>query len=117
MSDQSKFKETLRKLGHLISGVVILLKGYSKFEEHHEGIGVVLFLLGIAFILFAIFHEKISWIKKHEPLLFWLEGLAIAFVSYSYFADGKIAIPFLYAFASVMYFIVGMYFHKYREAH
>ncbi len=117
MNDRNKLKERLKKLGHLISGLVIILKGYSKFEDQHAEIGIVLILLGILFVSFAVFHEKISWIKKHEPWLMWLEGLALAFVSYSYFSVGKFAIPLIYAFSSALYFIVGVYFYKYREAH
>ncbi len=117
MTEPSRLKQNLRKLGHLISGLVIILKGYSKFEDHHPEIGIVLILLGILFVSFAIFHEKISWIKKHEPWLLWLEGLALALVSYSYFSAGKVAIPLIYAFSSALYFIVGGYFYNYREAH
>jgi len=117
MSDGSKLKTRLKIFGHLISGFVIILKGYSKFEDHHETIGVVLILLGLLFASFAVFHEKIPWIKKHEPWLLWLEGFALALVSYSYFSAGKFALPICYLLCSLTYFIVGGYFYKYREAH
>jgi predicted Na+-dependent transporter len=115
--DREKLKEVLRKFGHLISGLVIILKGYTKFEEHHAEIGIPLILLGLLFASFAVFHQKISWIKEHEPWLLWLEGLALALVAYSYFSAGKQALPFVYAICAAVYFIMGGYFYRHREAH
>lgn len=117
MENRSKLKSKLKIAGHLISGFVIILKGYSKFEDHHQAAGAVLIALGLLFASFAIFHEKITWIKKHEPWLLWLEGIALLIVSYSYFSDGKMALPLCYFLCSVAYFIVGGYFYKFREAH
>ena len=117
MSDGSEFKKRLKIIGHLISGFVIIVKGYSKFEDHHETIGIILILLGLLFASFAVFHEKFTWIKKHEPWLLWLEGFSLALVSYAYFSAGKFALPICYLLCSLAYFVVGGYFYKYREAH
>jgi hypothetical protein len=110
-------RRKLQKLGHLISGFVIVLKGYTKIEEHHAETGVPLILLGLVFASLAVFHDRISWIRKHEPWLLWLEGFALALVAYSYFSGGKTALPFVYALCSAVYFIMGGYFYKYGEAH
>ena len=88
-------KASLKKIGHVISGLVVIIKGYDKFENHHPEVGILLILLGLIFVSFAVFHHRISWIAKHEPWLLWLEGLALAIVSYSYFAAGKFALPFV----------------------
>ncbi len=116
MSEQNPFKNRLRKIGHLVSGFVIILKGYSKIEELHPEIGGVLIVLGILFISFGLFHEKISWIKRHEAWLLWLEAAAIALVAYSYFSAGKVGLPITYTVAAAVYFVVGIYSYKYREA-
>jgi predicted Na+-dependent transporter len=116
MNEIDPFKTTLRKVGHLVSGFVIFLKGYSKVEEAHLPIGLALILLGVLFASFGFFHEKISWIKRHEAWLMWLESLAIALVAYSYFSAGKVGLPITYAIASLVYLVVGIYTYKYREA-
>ena len=110
-------KASLKKIGHVISGLVVIIKGYDKFENHHPEVGILLILLGLIFVSFAVFHHRISWIAKHEPWLLWLEGLALAIVSYSYFAAGKFALPICYALCSLAYFMVGGYFYKYKGAH
>jgi hypothetical protein len=115
LSDQKK--TILKKVSHLISGLVVALKGYDKIEDHHDEVGAFLILLGLLFISFALFHEKISWIRKHEPWLLWMEGVALAVVSYSYFSMGKVALPLCYAISSVLYFMVGVYFYKFKEGH
>lgn len=115
--DREKLKERLKKIGHLVSGFVIVLKGYTKIEEQKLELGIVLVLLGLLFASFAVFHEKISWIRKHEPWLLWLEGAALALVAYSYFSAGKGALPIVYALCSAVYFIMGGYFYKHHEAH
>lgn len=117
MSDENGWRKTLGKLGHIITGLVIILKGYTKFEDHDVLLGIILTAIGFVFVSFSIFHEKIKWIKKHESWLFWLDSLAIGIVAYSYFSHGKVAIPILYAFSSIMLFSVGIYFYKYRDSH
>lgn len=107
----------LQKLGHLITGAVIVLKGFTKIEEHHAETGIPLILLGLAFASLTVFHDRISWIRKHEPWLMWLEGVALALIAYSYFSGGKTALPFVYALCSAVYFILGGYFYKRGEAH
>lgn len=118
MSDKRGFREIAHKIGHIIAGVVILLKAYSKYEEHHTEIAVAIAILGLFFIAIAVFHAKIHWIKRHESWLFWLESLVLFIVSYSYYSAGKFAIPLIYFASAIAYLVVGFIFLKRKqEAH
>lgn len=113
MSDKQGFRGRLARFGHLIAGLVIVLKGVSKIEHHQNWTGAILILIGIVFGLFTIFHEKLSWIKRYEAVLLWVEALALAIVAYSYFYEGKTLLPVAYAFCVIAYAAVG--FYRYRH--
>ena len=116
MSNHSGRKEILKKIAHFIGGFVIFVKGYDKFAEHHSPVGVALMVLGVIFIVFALFHSKFPWIEKHEAWLLWLESFALALVTYYYFSEGKFALPFVYALCTIAYFVVGITRYR-RESH
>lgn len=117
MSETKSRKEIVRKFGHLLGGFVIFLKGYDKFIEHHSPIGILLMILGVIFAAFALFHHKFPWIEKHEAWLLWLEAIALALVTYYYFADGRFALPIVYALCSICYFIVGFVRYRQQKSH
>lgn len=113
MSEKSRRKEIFKKLAHLIGGFVIFVKGFDKFTEHDSLIGIFLMLLGVIFVAFAFFHHKLPWFEKHEAWLLWLESLALGLITYFYFAEGKVALPFVYALCTIAYLVVGA--NRYRS--
>jgi predicted Na+-dependent transporter len=118
MGEKTGVREKLARYAHALTGFVIVMKGVGKIEHHQNGVGAVLIAIGIGFALFSFFHEKISFIKRHEAVLLWIEAVVLALVAFSYFAEGKKALPSAYVLCCVIYIIVGFYrFYRPKHTH
>lgn len=118
MSDNASVRAKLARYAHLLAGVVIVFKGVGKIEHHQNGTGVILLAIGVVFMLFAFFHEKIPFIKRHEAVLLWIEAAVLAIIAFSYFSEGKTALPLAYAVLTVAYIAVGFFrYRKPKHAH
>jgi len=106
----------LAQLGHVLAGVVILLKS-SIVGEHHPALGRVFLVLGIVFILVALFHHKI---EEKLPLvaercLFVLESLALGIVAFEMTAEHKQYLQYAYGFASLVYLVLAAALPRIRQ--
>lgn len=113
----TKNRQLLQKLGHYLTGIIIIMKGIEKAEHFHEHpfIPIFLFVIG-AFIIFATFkhHYFEKHIKEFKSLLFFCEGVALALVTYYYFSEGKKLLPSVYAAVSIAYFVMSVVFYRRR---
>src|SRR4051794_35782158 len=95
------YKSRLEQVGHVIAGLLILLKS-SLVGEHHPLLGWILFCLGALFILVAIFHHKLEakLPLTGERMLFLLESFALFVVAYEMVAEHKHYLQYAYGFAA-----------------
>lgn len=111
--------ETMEMIAHLCVGLSILMKGIDKFEHHHTLIGLLLVLAALIAIVFSIYHKKIEFNLGHiKYYIFGIEGVAMAFVGYSYYQDGSHLLHYAYYLVSILFFIaipVTYYVQKSRK--
>ncbi|MBK7104635.1 MAG: hypothetical protein IPH62_05075 [Ignavibacteriae bacterium] len=102
-----KNKSKIEKFSHIISGIIVLLSAFDKYESQNPNY-IFFALAGLIFIQVAIFNDKISkkfpWINN---TFIFLEGLVSILIAWDYFKIGKKALPFTYLFAGLIQFIVG----------
>jgi len=94
--------EKLKRLPHIISGVVILMHCLERFETGHST--AYLFLVaGIVFLGIAFFHHRIAQKLPWIDTVFYIIEAVLAFViAYEYHEAGKTALPFIYVFAGLL---------------
>jgi hypothetical protein len=114
----STHRERVQQIAHILAGVLILLKSRI-VGEHHPAIGTILIILGITFILVALFHHRIERVigLKGESFLFLLEALAVSVVAYEMTAEHKHYLQYAYALAAVMYVIAAIMFPLRHRSH
>ncbi|MFT3910915.1 MAG: hypothetical protein QM737_15965 [Ferruginibacter sp.] len=106
-------KEKRRRIAHIISGIVILVHAYEKYEGKHHS---YLFFApaGIVFLIIALFHplieRKFPWV---DGVFFVIEGLLSVIVAWEFFHAGKKALPYCYVALAVFQFF--MAFRKTRK--
>ena len=95
-------KEKLRRIPHIISGFLILLHGYERYDGGHHTYPVF-FIAGTIFLAVATWHH--SLLKKFlfiDVLFFFIEALLGIVIALEYFEQGKKGLPFVYLFASLL---------------
>lgn len=109
----------MEMIAHLCVGLSILMKGIDKFEHNHFLVGSILVITGAVAFIFSIYNKKIeSALGEIKYYIFGIEGIAMAFVGYSYYKDGSNLIHYAYFLVSILFFIaipVVYYIHKLRE--
>ena len=95
-------KNKLKKIAHFISGAVILLHGYERWETGHDTYPIFI-TAGILFLIVAIFHHKLSqrfrWI---DGVFFMIESALSFVIAFEYFHVGKKALPFVWVMAGLL---------------
>jgi len=100
-NDMQTKKEKLKKMPHIISGVLILLHGLERFDSGNGDYPVFL-LAGIVFLGVALFHKKISRPFPTADVIFYaVEGLLSFLVAYEYWCAGKRGLPIAYIVAGI----------------
>lgn len=108
-------KERLQRIGHVLAGIVILLHGYTAFEDHHQSWWVFI-LLGTCFIAVALFHHRIKQrYKAVDGLLFMIEGISLAIIANDYHHAGKQYLPVVYALCAGTYVCLSLYTTLYKN--
>jgi len=95
-------KEKLKKVTHILAGVIILIHAFEKYESEH-GSYIYFVIGGILFLSIAIFHHqlklKFPWI---DNCFFIIEAISSLIIAYDYFHMGKSGLPIAYLFAGVL---------------
>lgn len=95
-------KEKLKRIPHILAGIIILLHGYEKLDEGH-GPYLFYFFAGTIFLSIAIFHHKLSHRFAYvDTIFFIIEGILSFIVAAEYFEAGKSGLPWAYLVAGVM---------------
>jgi len=108
-------RSRLEPFGHVLAGFLILLKS-TVVGEHHPALGVLLFVLGVLFLVIAIFHHQLNtkFSMVAHRLLFLLESFALWIVVYELIAEHKHYLQYAYSFAALMYLLLAILFPKLR---
>lgn len=106
-------KEKIARFGHILSGIIILLHGYEKYE-HHQSLYIYFIVFGIIFLSISFLHHKFEQLHSYIDSLFAvIESIVIAIIAAEYFHEEKTALASTYTFASFMYlFAAFMQFKK-----
>lgn len=101
-----KNKEKRKRVVHIVSGVVILIHAYEKWESGHHSY-VYFTLAGLVFLTIALLHPLIErrapWV---DGVFFVIEGILSLIVAADFFYMGKKALPFTYLLLAVFQFVV-----------
>jgi len=94
-------KEKLKRIPHLISGFIILLHAYERYEEGYHN--YVFFLVaGLVFLTVAIFHHPLAHKFKFIDVLFYsIEGALSFLIGWEYLEAGKKTLPYGFFIASL----------------
>lgn len=109
-------KEKLRKIPHFISGVIILLHSFERFETGHQSY-IIFLICGIVFLSLAIFHHKIASKFPLADLVFYaIEAMLSLVIAYEFYSAGKQGLPFMYiAAATLQLLAVFMFFRRPKQ--
>jgi drug/metabolite transporter (DMT)-like permease len=98
-------KHVLHSLHHLLTGLMLVLKGSDKIS-HHSIIGSVILVFGL--LILGFFFYSIAGKKQGsspEVMVLWFEAIVCLFTAYIFFTEGKRFLPYVMAAASVGFFI------------
>lgn len=106
-------KHKYSTIAHLLTGFVLVLKGYTKITDHYPFTGSI--ILGLGLIIFAfVAYERRQ--KKHNPKLqmiaHFFEGMALLFTTYVYIDEGKNYLPYATAAAAIVLFVTVYILYK-----
>jgi hypothetical protein len=108
-------KSKLKKIAHFISGTVILLHGYERWETGHSTYPIFI-TAGIVFLLVALFHHKLllrfRWI---DGVFFMIESSLSFVISFEYFHAGKKALPILWLVAGLLQMAMSIVYSSRRH--
>jgi hypothetical protein len=109
-------KEKFKKIPHIISGVIILLHAFERFESGHSTY-IIFLLAGIVFLSIAWFHKVLTSKFPLIDILFYIIESILSFViAYEYFSAGKKGLPYMYLVAAIMQlFACFMFFSKNKK--
>ncbi|QCR21143.1 hypothetical protein [Pontibacter sp. SGAir0037] len=103
---------------HLLTALVLLLKGADKISHSHFISGSLLLLLAFM-ILALVFLEKrlhLSHIRVKQ-ICFLVESLALSIISIVFFQEGRHYLPYVFGACALTYLIVAIVsFAKAKEA-
>lgn len=105
--------EKRRRIPHIISGIIIILHAYERYEEGHNNFFIFL-IAGLIFLSVAIFHHSLVHKFPNIDFVFYaIEGLLAFIVAYEFIDKGEKLIPALYIVAGLLHLIVIIYlFYK-----
>lgn len=101
-------KNRLRRAAHVLSGAIILLHGYERFDHGHAT-GWVFAVAGLVFLSVAFFHERLARRWPRVDMLFFLIESGLSFVVMAeLFHAGKRGLPYMYLFAGIMQIVAAV---------
>ena len=98
-------KKLLHSIHHLLIGIALILKGFSKFA-HHQVLGGLILCFGLIILSYFIYLS----IKQMESrtmhiLIHLFEGFASLFTAYIFFVEGKKYLQYGFLLAAIGFFI------------
>jgi energy-coupling factor transporter transmembrane protein EcfT len=99
-------KQLVHSIHHLMTGLVLILKGIDKISHHHALLGGLILLFGLiilSFFVYTVSHKKHS--EKLELVVHWFEALVSLFIAYILFKEGKNLLPYVFLLAALGFFI------------
>ncbi len=113
LSKSLERKEKLKKISHILAGVIILFHAYEKYESGH-GSYIFFVIAGVLFLSIASFHHqlklKFPWV---DNCFFVIEATLSLIIAYDYFHMGKVGLPIMYLIAG-LFQICAIYFFSRR---
>lgn len=101
-----KNKETRNRALHIVSGFIILIHAYEKYESGHHSY-VYFAAAGLVFLTIALLHpvieRKLPWV---DGAFFIIEALLSLIVAADYFHMGKKGLPVCYLLVACFQFFV-----------
>ena len=101
-----KNKEKRKRVVHIVSGIIILIHAYEKWEAGHHSYAYFT-IAGLIFLTVALLHPLIErrapWV---DGVFFVIEGILSLIVAADYFHMGKKALPYTYLLLAVFQFVV-----------
>lgn len=99
-----KNKDLRQRLIHMVSGLIILIHAYEKYESVHAS-HVFFAIAGLLFLTIALLHpiieKKVPWV---DGVFFFIEGVLSLIVAYDFFHMGKKGLPYAYILAGLLQF-------------
>ena len=106
-------REKGKIMAHVLAGVVIILKGYAKWEDNHALVGGFFIILGLLLVSAVLWHHRVSrWIKNFDVFMFAIEALVLGLIAYNYYQEGKKGLPWAYGLSSLIYLILIVVFYR-----
>ena len=101
-----KNKEKKEKFAHILTGVIILVHAYEKFDEGRDSF-IYFLTAGIIFLSIAIFHHRLVR-RFHfiDGVFFVIESCLYAVIAAEYFNAGKKGLPWCYVATAIIYLFV-----------
>ena len=110
-------REKGRQIAHALAGVVSFIKGIDKWEQDHAGIGLFFLVIGVLLFVATLLHYRLAHrIKSFDSFVAGVEAVVMGLIAYSYFHDGKKALPFVYTAVSIAYVVLTIWFYR-RDSH
>lgn len=94
---------------HLLTVLVLLLKGYDKIEHHQFVSGGILVALGVSVLVLTFFSDFFSLSHQAaKTVCYFIEFVALSIIAFSFFTEGKQFLPYAFAFSALLYLIVAV---------
>ena len=112
-----KNQEKRKRIAHIVSGFIILIHAYEKYESGHHSF-IYFTIAGLVFLAVALLHPLIErrapWV---DGVFFVIEGILSLIVAADYFHLGKKALPYCYLLVAVFQFVIAFVRSKKGIAH
>jgi hypothetical protein len=110
-------KHLLHTIHHLLTGGVLVIKGFDKVG-HHPFLGGLMLLFGVLILSFFVYTQVKKHLSYHfELMVRWFEALVALFVAYIFFTEGKQWLPYVFILAAIGFFISIYVLHKQKARH
>lgn len=101
----------LQALGHYLTAVVFLLKGFSKLDHPQGYWGFIAFcwLAALAVAAVTALHGRLPWPSSRlQALVYTLESAVCFFLSFFSFRQGQVRLPYAWLLAASFLLVVAL---------
>lgn len=103
---------------HLLTGLVLVLKGADKLTQSHLISGSIMLLLALLIFGLVLFGEKLNFSHSKVKRISWLiESLALFIVALVFYQEGRQYLQYVFGTCAIVYFILAIvHFVKHRNS-